>query len=471
MQTLGLLCDPGRYGLATDLYQLTMAAAYFENDMGREVATFELFVRRLPENRGYLLVAGLEQALEYLASLRFDAAGIDYLRSRPHFAAVSDRFWEYLRDFRFTGDVQAMPEGTVAFPNEPLLLVRGPLIEAQMVETFLLATINHQTLIATKAARVVEAAAGRGVIEFGARRAQGFDAAIFGARAAVIAGCIGTSNVLAGQAFGLDVYGTAAHSFTMAYPREIDAFRAFQRVFPQHSILLIDTYDTLEGARRAAQFGPAVRGVRLDSGDLLSLSREVRRILDEAGLRQTVIVASGDLNEYSVAALVAEGAPIDLFGVGTELITSRDAPALGGVYKLVAIDHNGHHRPVRKLSPGKTTYPEAKQVWRTAGPDGKFAGDILALQDEVLFTGQQAEASTFGCPLGGSPSNEPLLVPVMRGGELIAPLPSLQEIRARAQAQREALPDGVRRLEDPQEYPVALSGGLQRLMADLRVGE
>jgi len=449
VQTLGLLADSGRYGLATDLYQLTMAAAYWENGMGRETATFELFVRRLPANRGYLLTAGLEQAVEYLQGLRFDGPSIDYLRALPHFASVSDSFWEYLRGFRFQGDLDAVPEGTIAFPNEPLLQVRAPLIEAQMVETFLLTAFNHQTLIASKASRVVDAARGKGVVEFGARRAHGFDAALFGARAAVIAGCVGTSNVLAGQQLGIDVYGTAAHSFTMAFEDEREAFRAFQRVFPSHSILLIDTYDTLEGARRVASLGQEIRGVRLDSGDILSLSREVRQILDEAGLRQAVIVASGDLNEDSISRLEEESAPIDLYGVGTEMITSRDAPALSGVYKLVAVDTEGRHRAVRKLSPEKSTYPDAKQLFRATGPDGRFTGDTLALKDETL-------------------PGEALLAPVLRAGELAAPLPSLGAIRERARAQREALPEAVRRREAPEAYPVSISEGLARLMEQMK---
>ena len=448
MKTLGLLANSGSYGLATDLYQLTMAAAYFENGMGQETATFELFARKLPPNRGYLLVAGLEQAVEYLRELRFDAESLDYLRGLPVFGAVSDRFFEYLAGFRFTGDLNALPEGTIAFPDEPLVQIRAPLIEAQMVETFLLTVLNHQTLIASKASRVVDAAAGKGVMEFGARRAHGFDAALFGARAAVIAGCVGTSNVLAGQRFGLDVYGTAAHSFTMAFPAETQAFAAFQRTFPKHAVLLIDTYDTLRGARRATRLGHGIKGVRLDSGDLSALSRQVRQILDDAGLKEAVIVASGDLNENSIAQLAAEGAPIDLYGVGTDLITSRDAPALGGVYKLVAVDHDGYHRPVRKLSPDKSTYPDVKQLYRTFDPDGKIASDTLALATETL-------------------PGEPLLVPVLRAGELVAPLPTLPEIRERARAQRETLPAAIRRLRDPEPFKPGISEGIRGVIADL----
>jgi nicotinate phosphoribosyltransferase len=439
-------------GLATDLYELTMAAAYLENGMADRIATFELFVRTLPPRRGYLVVAGLQQAVEYLRSLSFDPPALDYLRGLPVFRHVSDGFFEGLGRLRFTGDVDAMPEGTVAFANEPLLRVRAPIIEAQIVETFLLATVNFQTLIATKAARVLEAAAGRQVIEFGARRAHGFDAAIHGARAAYLAGCAGTSNVLAGRRFGIPVFGTAAHSFTMAFPAEEEAFRAFYRLFPEHSTLLIDTYDTVQGARNAAALGPGVRAVRLDSGDLLTLSRTVRAILDEAGLTATRIFASGDLSEERIAALLGQGAPIDMFGVGTDLATSRDAPALGGVYKLVGTEFDGQRHPVLKLSEGKATFPGAKQVFRqaAAAPGGRLTieGDVLGLHDESL-------------------PGEPLLAPVLRRGELSAPLPDLEAARALARAQIDALPAATRRLEDPESLPVRLSPALQELTRQL----
>lgn len=420
-----------------------MAAGYFAEGVTERSATFELFVRRLPPRRGYLVAAGLEQALEYLKRLSFDPEAVAYLRALPLFRHVPDAFFAYLEQFRFRCDVAAVPEGTVVFPNEPLIQVHGPLIQAQLVETFLLAALNHQTLIATKAARVVQSAAGRAVVDFGARRAHGFDAAIHGARAAAIAGCAGTSNVLAGQRFGIDVYGTAAHSYTMAFAREHDAFRSFYRLFPEHTTLLIDTYDTLEGARRAAELGPGVRAVRLDSGDLASLSREVRGILDRGGLEQTKIMASGDLDEDRIAELLAAGAPIDLFGVGTEMITSRDAPALSGVYKLVAIERDGHVAPVRKLSEAKASYPCAKQVFRQRSPAGTFGRDLLALATEHQ-------------------PGEPLLQPVLRAGEPCAPLPTLPQIRDHARQQLAALPEGVRRLNDPADYPVELTEALRR---------
>jgi nicotinate phosphoribosyltransferase len=444
---IGLFQHPGDLSLATDLYELTMAAAYFEHGMAPQTATFELFIRHLPPGRGYLVVAGLEQAIQYLTQLRFDDAALDYLRSQPVFERMRDDFWGYLRQFRFTGDLNAMPEGTIAFANEPLLRVRAPLIEAQMVETALLAIVNHQTLIATKAARVVDAAQGRTVVEFGARRAHGLEAATLGARAAIIGGCAGTSNLLAGRAFDIPVYGTAAHSFTMSFAHEIDAFRAYHQTFPGHDTLLIDTYDTQEGARRAMQVGK-IAGVRLDSGDLASLSIQVRRILDEAGQTEARIVASGDLNEERIAALIEAGARIDIFGVGTELITSRDAPALGGVYKLVAIDDGQGERPVSKRSQDKASLPGVKQVLRTRASDGRLSGDVLALATEPA-------------------TGEALLEPVIRAGTRAAPIAPLLELQARARAGREALPASVRRLRDPDPYPVTLSTGLAALAATL----
>lgn len=437
------LDNPGFSGLATDLYQLTMAAAYHAN--GRdERASFELFARKLPEGRSYLLVAGLEQALDYLQRLSFSADETEYLRGLPAFDYVSPEFFDYLREFRFTGDVWAMPEGTVAFAGEPLLRVSGPLIEAQIVETYLLSTINFQTLIATKAARIVDAAQGRGIVEFGTRRAHGFGAGVYAARAAYIGGCVGTSNVETGRMFGLPVYGTAAHSFTMAFDRESDAFRAYFKVFPESATLLLDTYDTINAARLATEFGPKLRGVRLDSGDLVELSKQVRAILDEAGMRRTKIFASGDLNEFKIAELIAAGAPIDLFGVGTDLSTSRDAPALGGVYKLVEIEFDGRVAPKMKLSRDKTTYPYRKQVWRETASDGSFVGDVIARADETDLPGA------------------PLLVPVMSGGQIAATLSDLREAQERARRQLASLPDPHKRLIEAQPYPVRYSDRLEQ---------
>ena len=433
--------QPRMLGLATDLYQLTMAAGYHAN--GRhERASFEMFVRRLPQNRSYLVVAGLEQALSYLNNLSFSEEEIEYLRGLPVFARVAPEFFDYLRGFRFTGEVWAVPEGTIAFAGEPLLRITAPLIEAQIVETFLLSTINFQTLIATKAARIVEAAQGRGVIEFGARRCHGFDAAIYAARAAFIGGCIGTSNVEAGHLFDLPVYGTAGHSWTLAFEKEMDAFRAYHKVFPESTTLLLDTYDTLQAARLATEFGLHLRGVRLDSGDIGALAKQVRAILDEAGMTETRILASNDLDEFKIAELLAAGAPVDLFGVGTELSTSRDAPALGGVYKLVEVEFPDRIEPKMKLSREKATYPYRKQVWRNLDSAGNFAGDIIAMASETDQRG------------------EPLLKSVMRDGQLLESPPALDQVQQHAKQQLAALPLRHKTIRDAENYPVRFSDNL-----------
>jgi nicotinate phosphoribosyltransferase len=435
-------------GLATDLYQLTMAAAYYANGR-KERAVFELFIRRLPPERSYLVIAGLEQALDYLRNLSFSPEEIEYLKGLPVFAQVKEEFFDYLRDFSFTGDVWAMPEGTIAFAGEPLLRVNAPLIEAQIIETFLLATINFQTSIATKAARIVESGQGRGIIEFGARRCHGFGAAIYAARAAFIGGCIGTSNVEAGRMFDIPVYGTAAHSFVMAFDREIDAFRAYHEVFPQSTTLLLDTYDTVAAAHLATEFGPRLQGVRLDSGDMIELSKQVRAILDGAGMEATKILASGDLEEYKITRMLEAGAPIDLFGVGTELSTSRDAPALGGVYKLVALEEAGSFKPKMKLSSDKATYPYGKQVWRLLTGDGKFGGDIIGIDQEMEREG------------------ETLLIAVMQNGKIINSLPRLTEIQDQARVQLARLPPQFKKNENADVYPVRYSEELERRRLEL----
>ncbi len=437
--------------LCTDLYQLTMAAAYHDLNMTRRAA-FEMFVRQLPHDRSYMLCAGLEQVVSYLQDLRFTSTQIDYIRSLPDFDGISDDFTDYLADFRFTGTVFAMPEGTVAFADEPLLRVEAPIIEAQIVETFLLSQINYQTLVATKAARVVRSAEldgrGRLVADFGTRRAHGPDAGVLAARACYIAGCASSSNVEAGFRLGMPVSGTEAHSFIMAFDHEEDAFQGYCRCFGEKSILLIDTYDVIEGARAAVRSCPKMRGVRIDSGDLESLGRKVRRILDEAGLEDAIIVGSGDLDEYAIADLVRAGAPYDAFGVGTKMVTSEDAAALGGVYKLVAVEKNGHWEPRCKFSAEKATYPGPKQVFRfheTAS--GAFLRDVIASADE-------------DCP----PQAEPLLQTVMKDGRLTEEPPELEEIRERAAEQLRRLPDEYQRLHEPDDYPVSVSRRLEGVL-------
>ena len=460
------------FGLTTDLYELTMAAAYFENGI-HDRAIFDLFVRSLPRRRSYLIAAGLEQALDYLSTLRFSGDQIDYLREHPSFKKVSREFFDYLAEFRFTGDAWAMPEGTAAFAMEPLLRVTAPIIEAQVVETFLLSTINHQTMIASKAARMVMAAAGRGVVEFGTRRAQGTEAGLLGARAAYIGGCIGTSNVEAGHLFGIPTFGTLAHSFVMSFEVEDEAFRAFLKVFPQTATVLVDTYDTIAAVKRLARdFGSSVSGrpsipaVRLDSGDLCELSKHVRHILDEAGMTETKIFASSDLNEYKIADLLDRGAKIDSFGVGTELATSYDAPALSGVYKLAGLEKNGSVSMRIKLSHDKATYPGSKQVWRLSNEAGKYARDLITLADEE--PGPAASQGTVE-------SCRPLLLPVMKQGCAIGDfsgaagqldretrLARLNLARDRAKEEMRVLPDELLALDSEATYPVAFSGQLEK---------
>src|SRR2546423_2602998 len=346
-----------------------MAAGYFDAGKAKERGTFEFSVRRLPAGRDFIVIAGLAQAVDYLLNVRFEAGEIDSLGGLPVFAKASPAFFEYLRDFRFAGDVFAVPEGTPIFAGEPILALRAPLIEAQIPETYLLSTITFQSLIATKAVRMTKAAGGRDVVEFGTRRAHTPEAGTLGARAAYIGGCIGTSNTLAGYRYGIPVFGTAAHSWVLSFSGEKEAFRQLQKLLGERTIQLVDTYDTIEGTRRAIALGKPLWGVRLDSGDVAVLSREVRKMLDEAGLRDAKIMVSGDLDEPKIVKLIAAGAPIDSFGVGTELATAGDAPAMGAVYKLVEIDIHGITRYTAKKSLDKNTMPGAKQIFRFAGRD------------------------------------------------------------------------------------------------------
>lgn len=435
--------------LATDLYELTMAAAYFDNNE-QAIASFELFVRQYPKNRSYLIAAGLEQAVEYLMRLRFTQKHIDYLKKHPSFKNVSKKFFDYLLQLKFTGDAWALPEGTAFFIDEPILRVTAPIIQAQIVETYLLALINFETLIATKAARVVQSAQGRGVVEFGSRRAHGPEAGLLASRASYIGGCVGTSNTLAGYLFGIPTYGTMAHSFVMSYDSEEEAFKRFCKVFPENPSFLIDTYDTIEGAKKAASMNVTPSLLRLDSGDRYELSVEVRRILDEAGLKKTRIFVSGDLNEYILQDLVSRKAPIDSFGVGTELVTSRDDPALSGIYKLVALQRNGETIYRVKTSAGKRTIPGAKQIYRSYTKSGEIQEDMLSLEDEP------------------APSNsEPLLVPVMKRGKRVSESVEISKSQERARNQVASLPARYKVLDGSQNPPVKLSPRLQQLTNSL----
>jgi nicotinate phosphoribosyltransferase len=441
--------DRLRSALMTDLYQITMAAGYYLH--GRlEDATFELFVRSLPADRSYLVAAGLEQVVEYLLHLSFDEESVQFLRRLPVLAHLPDDFFQYLSRLRFEGDVWGVPEGTVVFANEPILQVRAPLPQAQLVETFLLSLVHLQTLVATKASRVVQAAGGKGVIDFGTRRAHGPEAGALAARACFIGGCIGTSNVFAGKEFGIPVYGTAAHSWTLAFDSEREAFEKYHAAFPDSTTLLIDTYDTIRGLRNALPLGEGLKAVRIDSGDLLALSREVRRILDEAGLRGTRILASGDLNEYKIEDLLNRSAPIDLFGVGTEMVTSQDHPALSAVYKLV--ERQGPDRVIyrAKFSEEKETYPGRKQVWRWTDSEGTYVRDEITLAEET-----PADASGH------------LLRKVLERGELRYDFPSLKGCRDRTLRDVDRLPRRYRRLVAADSYPVAWSRKLEGRFVDM----
>jgi nicotinate phosphoribosyltransferase len=429
--------------LFTDLYELTMAASYFENRMF-DAAVFSLFIREYPKNRGYFVAAGLADALESLENYTFTPSDLSYLKSTGLFPAT---FLDYLKNFRFTGTVRAMAEGTIFFKDEPILEVSAPLIEAQILETFLINTIGFQTMIATKAARCVTAAAGRPVIDFSARRTQGYDASLKVARSAYLAGFFGTSNVLAGKLYGIPVSGTMAHSYVTAFDNEIAAFEAYSKTYPKNSIFLIDTYDTLEGAKNAAKVALAMKkqehqiiGVRLDSGDMVSLSLAVRKILDDAGLPEVKIFASSGFDEYGIADVIVKGACIDAFGVGTKMGVSADAPYLDIVYKMVRYQD----RNIRKLSPGKINLPGEKQVFREIDGNGRFLGDTIGLKNEII------------------PDNMiPLLKTVMENCRMTERSPSLDQIRNTFFRKFSFLDEVYKTLDRVCAFPVTISDQLR----------
>jgi nicotinate phosphoribosyltransferase len=435
-----------RFALLTDLYQLTMAACYFDQDMHEE-ATFSFFIRKYPAHRGYFVAAGLEEALRYLETLRFAEDDLAYLASTGLFKT---NFLDYLKGVRFTGEVHALPEGSVFFKDEPVLEVSAPVIEAQLAETFIINAVSLQTLIVSKAARSFAVAKGRPLIDFGLRRCQGTDAGLKAARASYLAGFQGTSNVLAGKLYGLPIFGTMAHSYITSFPREIEAFRVFARVFPKITTLLIDTYDNAAGARKAVAVakemetrGEKLLYVRLDSGDIAAISKEVRQILDEAGLEHVRILASGGFDEYKMAKVLDAGGPVDSFAVGTKMGVSADAPYFDCAYKLVKYGA----RPVMKLSTGKVTLVDKKQVHRYYDPQGRMARDTIALRDETV------------------PGGAPLLRQYLAGGRVIRELPALKESREYFLSQFALLPEACKTLEDPAPYPVSLSPGLRDLQA------
>ena len=477
--------------LLTDLYELTMMQGYLKNPV-QETVIFDVFYRNNPCGNGFAIAAGLDQMIDYINNLRFEKDDLDYLRSLEIF---DDEFLSYLADFHFSGDIYAIPEGTVVFPREPLVKVIAPIMEAQLVETAILNIINHQSLIATKAARVVNAARGDGIMEFGLRRAQGPDAGTYGARAAVIGGCIGTSNVLTGKMFDVPVLGTHAHSWIMSFPDEYTAFKTYAELYPGACTLLVDTYDTLKsGVPNAIRVFKEMQeagklsgryGIRLDSGDLAYLSKEARKMLDAAGFEDAVIAASSDLDEYLIDSLKSQGAAITSWGVGTNLITSKDCPAFGGVYKLAAVKTgDGEFVPKIKLSENteKITNPGNKTVYRIyEKTNGKLKADLISLVDDVfdeskdlvIFDPQATWKKTH--LKGGTYTMKELMVKVFDKGECIYQSPSVMEIREFCKKEQETLWDETRRLVNPHEVYVDLSDRLYamktKLLNEMHPGE
>jgi len=461
--------------MMTDLYQLTMMYGYYKCGMRDNIATFDMFYRAKGESTHYAIMAGVEQLVDYIENLHFDEEAIEYLRGLSIF---DEDFLEELRNFRFHGDIQAVPEGTIVFSNEPLIRVTAPIFEAQLIETALLTIINHQTLIATKASRVVQAAEGGVIMEFGLRRAQGPDAGIYGARAAIIGGCAGTSNVLTGQMYGIPAMGTHAHSWVMSFPTELDAFRKYAEMFPTSCTLLVDTYDTLRSGvpnaitvfKELRERGFEGKAIRLDSGDLAYLSREARKMLDAAGFENIKICASGDLDENLIRDLKLQGAAIDTWGVGTKLITSEDCPSLGGVYKLSAEVVDGRVVPKMKISenPVKITNPGVKKLYRIYdGETGKAVADLIALDHEEYDTSKPLTIydpiNTWKSMTLTNYTMKELQVPLFKNGEKVYKSPSLMEIQQHCREEMDTFWDQYKRLLNPHRYKVDLSDSLWML--------
>lgn len=466
--------------LLADFYEFTMGNGYFESGKKDEICYFDMFYRSAPDNATYAIIAGLEQVIEYFENLSFSEEDIEFLRGKKLF---SEEFLDYLANFKFECDVWAMPEGTVAFPSEPILIVRGPAIQAQMLETMVLLTINHQSLVATKANRIVRAAKGRPVSEFGSRRAQGYSGANEGARAAYIGGCVGTANTLAEKIYGVPALGTMAHSWVQMFPTEIDAFRAYARTYPDTCTFLVDTYNTLkEGVPNAIKVfdeevvpkGHRPVAVRIDSGDIAYLSKKTREMLDAAGYEDVKIMASNSLDEYTIENLFMQGAKIDLFGVGERLITSKSSPVFGGVYKLTAVEEEGKIVPKIKISENitKITNPGFKNLYRFYDKDsGKALADLITLNNEEIDDSEPIEifhpVYTWKRKVIENYRAEKLLVQIYDKGKLVYDPPELNVIKKRAEQQLDSLWEEMKRLDNPQEYIVDLSFDLWKLKNDL----
>lgn len=468
------------YSMLCDFYEFTMGNGYLKSGMGNKITYFDVFFRTVPDKGGFAIAAGLEQVIEYVKDLHFDSDDIEYFKEKNVF---DEEFLNYLRDFRFTGDIYAVPEGTPVFPNEPVLTVKAPAIEAQILETFILLTLNHQSLIATKAGRIVRAANGGVVLEFGSRRAQGPDAAVLGARAAYIGGCGGTACTLTDELYKVPAGGTMAHSWVQMFDSEYEAFKTYCEIYPTNSILLVDTYNTLKsGVPNAIRVFKEVLipkgitnfGIRLDSGDIAYLSKKARQMLDDAGLFGCKIVASNSLDEYSILALMMEGAKIDTFGVGERLITSESNPVFGGVYKLTAVEDDGKIVPKIKISEdaAKITNPHFKKVYRLYENSSKKAvADLLCVYDEVI---DESKPLTIFDPVSTWKKNtltdfkaRELLVPIFINGELVYDVPSIDEVRKYCLAELDTLWDEVKRFDNPHRYYVDLSEKLWNIKAEL----
>jgi len=469
--------------MLTDFYEITMANGYFQNGLADKIAYFDMFFRKVPDDGGFAIMAGVSQLIEYLKNLKFYEDDIEYLRNKKMF---SEEFLNYLKNFTFNCDVWAVPEGTPIFPNEPIVIVRGPVIQAQFVETMILLTINHQSLIATKANRIVRAAQGRPVMEFGSRRAQGYHGAILGARASYIAGCVGTACTIADREYGIPALGTMAHSWVQLFPSELEAFRAYARIYPQNCTLLVDTYNVIKSGipnaikvfnEEVVPRGYRPTGIRIDSGDITYLSKIARKMLDEAGFNDCPIIASNALDEYIIRDTIAQGAKVDIFGVGERLITSKSEPVFGGVYKLVAVEDNGQIIPKIKISENvsKITNPGFKQVYRLIGRDtNKAIADVITLADEVIDDTRDYEIfdpeHTWKRKIVTDFYAQKLLVKIFDKGKCIYNSPELDEIRNYCKQQIEMLWDEVLRFENPHNYYVDLSKPLwdikQRLLQE-----
>lgn len=455
--------------MLTDFYELTMANGYFENGMADTICYFEMFFRRVPDNGGFAVMCGLEQMIDYMKNLSFDDEDIEYLRGKGIF---SEKFLKYLRKFKFECDVWAVPEGTPIFPREPIVIVRGPAIQAQFVETMVLLCINHQSLIATKANRISRAAMGRAVMEFGSRRAQGFDGAVYGARAAYIGGCSGTACTISDRDMDIPALGTMAHSWIQMFDTELDAFRAYAKCYPNSTTFLVDTYNTLKSGvpnaitvfKEMRERGEKPVGIRIDSGDIAYLSEKAREMLDAEGFEDVKIVASNSLDEYIIRDLIRQGAKVDSFGVGERLITASSEPVFGGVYKLVAVERNGELIPKIKLSEnaGKVTNPDFKAVWRLFdNVSGKAIADVLTCADEVIDDTKPYEIFDPEHPykrkLLVNFTAKKLLVPVFEKGSCVYEIPTVSQMRDYCAEQVNKLWSEVRRFDNPHEYYVDLS--------------